>query len=62
MEIEYLQIKEKLLHEMTVEEFIVWKYIDCFGNMSSEVQFKDDLRIALEKIERYDLLVNLFEN
>ena len=47
---------------MTVEEFIVWKYIDCFGNMSSEVQFKDDLRIALEKIERYDLLINLFEN
>jgi hypothetical protein len=27
--------------------------------MSSEVQFSDDLRRELEKVERYDLLINL---
>lgn len=60
MEIEYLQIKEKLLHDMTVEEFNSWKYIDKYGNTSSEIQCKEELRVVLERIERYDLLQNLF--
>jgi hypothetical protein len=55
----YLEIKEQLLLDMSVEEFSSWKYLDCFGNMSSEVQFSDDLRRELEKVERYDLLINL---
>jgi hypothetical protein len=59
LEIQYLQIKEKLLGEITLEEFNTWKYIDCFGNISSEVQFKEDLYRELIKIERYDLLINL---
>ena len=59
MEIEYLQIKDKVLEEMTVEEFNDWKYIDCFGNFSEEIQYKEDLERELIKIERYDLLINL---
>ena len=59
LEIEYLQIKDKLLEEMTIEEFNDWKYIDCFGNFSSEIQYKEDLERELIKIERYDLLINL---
>ena len=59
MEIEYLQIKDKVLEEMTVEEFNDWKYIDCFGNFSAEIQYKEDLERELIKIERYDLLINL---
>lgn len=59
LEIQYIQIKEKLLEEMSLEEFDGWKYIDCFGNISSEVQYKEDLQRELIKIERYDLLVNL---
>jgi hypothetical protein len=55
----YLEIKEQLLLYMSIEEFSIWKYLDCFGNMSSEVQFVDDLRRELEKVERYDLLINL---
>jgi hypothetical protein len=55
----YLEIKEQLLLDMSVEEFNSWKYLDCFGNMYSEVQFVDDLRRELEKAERYDLLINL---
>jgi len=61
MEIEYLQVKNEILHNMSVEDFNSWKYIDQYGNVSSEVQFKDELRINLEKIERYDLLINLFD-
>lgn len=34
IEIEYLQIKDKLLEEISLEEFNDWKYIDCFGNIS----------------------------
>ena len=59
LEIEYLQIKDKVLEEMTVEEFNDWKYIDCFGNFSEEIQYKEDLERELIKIERYDLLINL---
>ena len=59
MEIEYLQIKDKLLEEMTIEEFNDWKYIDCFGNFSTKIQYKEDLERELIKIERYDLLINL---
>ena len=43
LEIEYLQIKDKVLEEITVEEFNDWKYIDCFGNFSEEIQYKEDL-------------------
>ena len=59
MEIEYLQIKDKLLEEISLEEFNEWKYIDCFGNFSDEVQYREDLERELIKIERYDLLINL---
>ena len=59
LEIEYLQIKDKLLEEMTIEEFNDWKYIDCFGNFSTKIQYKKDLERELIKIERYDLLINL---
>lgn len=59
LEIEYLQIKDKVLEEITVEEFNDWKYIDCFGNFSEEIQYKEDLERELIKLERYDLLINL---
>ena len=55
----YLEIKDKLLLEMSLEEFNNWKYIDQYGNMSTEIQFTSDLRRELEKVERYDLLINL---
>ena len=59
LEIEYLQIKDKLLEEMSLDEFNDWKYIDCFGNFSAKIQYKEDLERELIKIERYDLLINL---
>lgn len=59
LDINYLQIKEQLLEELTLEEFNSWKYIDCFGNLSMEIQYKEDLERELIKIERYDLLINL---
>jgi len=59
IEEKYLELKEKLLLEMTIEEFNTWKYIDCFGNRSQYIQFPEDLKRELEKIERYDLLINL---
>ena len=55
----YLEIKDKLLLEMSLEEFNNWKYVDHYGNTSSEVQFPNDIRRELEKVERYDLLINL---
>ena len=55
----YLEIKDKLLLEMSLEEFNSWKYIDKYGNTSTEVQYSSDLRRELEKVERYDLLINL---
>ena len=57
----YLEIKDKLLLEMSLEEFNNWKYVDHYGNTSSEVQFPNDLRRELEKVERYDLLINLID-
>jgi hypothetical protein len=60
IDLEYLKIKSDLLVNMSLEEFDSWKYIDRFGNKSVDVQYRDDLRIVLEKIERYDLLSNLF--
>ena len=54
-----LKIKDKLLLEMSLEEFNNWKYVDQYGNMSTEIQFTSDLRRELEKVERYDLLINL---
>ncbi len=59
MEIQYLQIKDKVLEEMSLDEFNDWKYIDCFGNFSAEIQYKEDLERELIKIERYALLINL---
>lgn len=59
LEIEYLQIKSKLLEEMTLEKFNTWKYIDCFGNISKKIQYREDLERELIKLERYDLLINL---
>ena len=58
-EIQYLQIKNKLLEEMSLNEFKNWKYIDYFGNASKEIQYKEDLERELIKLERYDLLINL---
>ena len=55
----YLEIKDKLLLEMSLEEFNNWKYIDKYGNTSTEIQYSSDLRCELEKVERYDLLINL---
>ena len=57
----YLGIKDKLLLEMSLEEFNNWKYVDHYGNTSSEIQFTSDLRRELEKVERYDLLINLID-
>lgn len=59
MEIEYLQIKDELLEEMSLDKFNDWKYIDRFGNFSAEIQYKEDLERELIKTERYDLLINL---
>lgn len=59
MEIKYLKIKDKLLEEITLDNFNTWKYIDCFGNTSNTIQFKEDLQRELIKKERYDLLINL---
>jgi len=59
LEIQYLQIKDKVLEEMSLDEFNYWKYIDCFGNFSSKIQYKEDLEREMIKLERYDLLINL---
>jgi hypothetical protein len=58
-ELEYLRIRANILLEMKLEDFRTWKYLDMFGNPSTEIQYKEDLRRELEKIERYDLLVEL---
>jgi len=55
----YIEIKNKLLSEMSVEEFNSWKYIDMFGNISSNIQYEEDLKRESLKLERYDLLINL---
>lgn len=55
----YLQVKEQLLEDMSLEEFSSWKYIDCFGNFSAKIQYEEDLKKELIKIERYDLLIDL---
>lgn len=57
--IEYLQIKDKILEDISLEDFNNWKYIDCFGNVSVKIQYKEDLERELIKLERYDLLINL---
>lgn len=58
-EIEYLYIINSVLADMSLEEFDSWKYIDCFGNFSREIQYESDLERELLKLERYDLLINL---
>ena len=44
-EIEYLNIVNSVLADMSLEEFDSWKYVDCFGNFSREngIQYKEDL-------------------
>ncbi|MGL5715547.1 MAG: hypothetical protein ACRCX2_21180 [Paraclostridium sp.] len=60
-EIEYLNIVNSVLADMSLEDFDSWKYIDCFGNFSRKngIQYKEDLERELLKLERYDLLINL---
>lgn len=62
LELKYLQIKDSLLEDMKIEEFKEWIYIDMWGNKSNEIQFFDDLVKELERIERYDLLIELIKN
>lgn len=59
MEIEYLQIREKVLDEMSLDNFKNWKYLDEFGNIQNTIQFEKDIERELLKRERYDLLINL---
>ena len=56
-----MQIKDSILLDMGVDEFKEWIYIDRFGNKSWEIQYFEDLRVELEKIERYDLLIELMK-
>ncbi len=58
-EIEYLNIVNSVLANISLEDFNSWKYIDCFGNFSREIQYREDLERELLKLERYDLLINL---
>ena len=62
MEIQYLQIKDKLLDEIPLDVFKYWKFLDEHGNMCNTIQFKNDLERELIKRERYDLLVDIREN
>jgi hypothetical protein len=62
IEQKYLQIKDSILRDMEVDEFKEWIYIDMFGNRSEGVQYFEDLRIELERIERYDLLIELMKH
>jgi hypothetical protein len=59
MEIEYLQIREKVLDEISLKDFKTWKYLDEFGNVCDTIQFETDLERELLKRERYDLLIDL---
>lgn len=59
MEIEYLQIREKVLDKMPLEKFKTWKYFDEYGNICDTVQFESDIERELLKRERYDLLIDL---
>lgn len=59
MEIEYLQIREKVLDKMPLEKFKTWKYLDEYGNICDTVQFESDIERELLKRERYDLLIDL---
>ena len=61
IDFKYIQIKDSILRDMEVDEFKEWIYIDRFGNKSEEVQYFEDLRVELEKIERYDLLIELMK-
>jgi hypothetical protein len=59
MEIEYLQIREKVLDEISLENFKTWKFLDEHGNLQNTIQFEDDIERELLKRERYDLLIDL---
>lgn len=61
IDFKYIQIKDSILRDMEVDEFKEWIYIDRFGNKSEEVQYFEDLRVELERIERYDLLIELMK-
>jgi hypothetical protein len=59
MEIEYLQIREKVLDEISLENFKTWKFLDEHGNLQNTIQFETDIERELLKRERYDLLIDL---
>lgn len=61
IDFKYMQIKDSILRDMEVDEFNEWIYIDRFGNKSEEIQYFEDLRVELERIERYDLLIELMK-
>ena len=61
IDFKYIQIKDSILRDIAVEEFKEWIYIDRFGNKSEEIQYFEDLRVELERIERYDLLIELMK-
>lgn len=61
IDFKYMQIKDSILRDMEVDEFKEWIYIDRFGNKSEEIQYFEDLRVELERIERYDLLIELMK-
>lgn len=61
LDFKYMQIKDSILRDMEIDEFKEWIYIDRFGNKSEEVQYFEDLRVELERIERYDLLIELMK-
>lgn len=56
IEIAYLNIASNLLVDMSEQEFVEFAHTDAYGNQTSNIQHKEDLRRELEKIERYDLL------
>ena len=59
LEIEYLKIKSEILENMSVDGFKDWIYLDEFGLKQTTIQYKESLIKALEKEERYDLLITL---
>lgn len=59
MEIEYLQIRDKVLDKISLEDFKSWKYLDKYGNTCDTIQFEADIERELLKRERYDLLIDL---
>lgn len=59
LEIAYLKVKSEILENMSVDDFKDWIYLDEFGIKQATIQHKEALIKALEKEERYDLLITL---